>query len=278
MRSALFSFAVSIMASAGLPLMTKAWTTTPAFWAASFTVLAFFSASFISFSATRSRCPMAISRSVGGMSSDGTTERTVSLLLLSFAMPMASEAAATLYREPSVATRMFLNSRWAARGTTRTLHGESPITRAVVLPITSRLSPLSPRLPMTIMVLLFLAASSTIYLYESSPSRTMLSQSIPSFLARALTASRCSRAAFSFFSISCGAIDANSGFVSITDMADRLLEHLLASLIASRTAPSLNSEPSVERKTFSTFVMGQISAMHVPSLYGIKMVSALYCV
>jgi hypothetical protein len=53
--------------------------------------------------------------------------------------------------------------------------------------------------------------------------------STPSFFACAFTDSRCSRAAFSAFSRSWGAIVAYSGFVSITDIAESLLEHFFAS-------------------------------------------------
>ena len=82
------------MASAGLPLMTKAFTATPSFWAASFTAFAFFSALCISLSAISSRWFMVKSMSVGVASSAGTTAMTVSWLPFRLARPMASDTAA----------------------------------------------------------------------------------------------------------------------------------------------------------------------------------------
>ena len=49
-------------------------------------------------------------------------------------------------------------------GTTRTLHGASPMTRSVTLPIITLVIPVLPRLPIIIISTLFFAASSTMYL------------------------------------------------------------------------------------------------------------------
>jgi len=91
----------------------------------------------------------------------------------------------------------------------------------------------------------------------------MMLHSTPSFFARAWTASRCSRADFSAFSVTCGAMASSSEFVSITDIAVSLFEHFFANLMDYPMAPSLNSDPSVARSNVSTRTVGQISTMIV---------------
>jgi hypothetical protein len=63
----------------------------------------------------------------------------------------------------------------------------------------------------------------------------------------------------------CGMVTSNSRLVMTTDTAISLLEHLFARRKASRVAPSLYSDPSVAKRSFSNFATGHVCPLMLVS-------------